>query len=52
MTIGTIVITNGTIAVIGRGAAAPPGAEVIDAERLVAYAGFLDASTSVALWYR
>lgn len=46
-TIGTIVITNGTIAAIGLGAAVPPGAEVINADGLVAYAGFLDAATSV-----
>lgn len=44
---GTIVITNGTITAIGSGAAVPPGAEVIDAEDLVAYAGFLDAATSI-----
>ena len=45
---GTIVITNGTITAVGSGATAPPGAEVIDAEGLVAYAGFLDAATSVS----
>ena len=44
---GTIVITNGTITAIGSGAIVPPGAEVIDAEGLVAYAGFLDAATPV-----
>ena len=44
---GTIVITNGTITAIGSGATVPPGAEVIDAEGLVAYAGFLDAATPV-----
>ena len=44
---GTIVITNGTIIAIGSGATVPPGAEVIDAEGLVAYAGFLDAATAV-----
>ena len=44
---GTIVITNGTIIAIGSGATVPPGAEVIDAEGLVAYAGFLDAATPV-----
>ncbi len=31
-TIGTIVITNGTIAAVGLGAAVPPGAEVINAD--------------------
>ena len=44
---GTIVITNGTISAIGGGATVPPGAEVIDAEGLVAYAGFLDAATPI-----
>ena len=44
---GTIVITNGTITAVGGAAAVPPGATVIDAEGLVAYAGFLDAATSV-----
>ena len=44
---GTIVIMNGTITAIGSGATVPPGAEVIDAEGLVAYAGFLDAATPV-----
>ena len=43
----TIVITNATITAVGSGAAVPPGADVLDAEGLVAYAGFLDAATSV-----
>ena len=44
---GTIVITNGTITAVGDATAVPPGAEVIDAEGLVAYPGFLDAATSL-----
>ena len=44
---GTIVITNGTITAVGGDAMVPPGAEVLNAEGLVAYAGFLDAATSV-----
>ncbi len=44
---GMIVITNGTITAVGSGATVPPGADVLDAEGLVAYAGFLDAATAV-----
>ena len=44
---GTIVITNGTITAVGSDATVPPGADLLDAEGLVAYAGFLDAATSV-----
>ena len=44
---GTIVITNGTITAVGDGAGVPPGVEELDAEGLVAYAGFVDAATSV-----
>ena len=44
---GTIVITNGTITAVGDGASVPPGVEELDAEGLVAYAGFVDAATSV-----
>ena len=43
----TIVITNGTITAVGAGAAIPPGADVLDADGLVAYAGFIDAASSV-----
>jgi len=44
---GTIVITDGTITAVGRDAAVPPGATIIDADGLVAYPGFLDAATAV-----
>jgi imidazolonepropionase-like amidohydrolase len=44
---GTIVITDGTITAIGSGVTVPPGADVLDAEGMMAYPGFLDGATSI-----
>ncbi len=46
---GVIVIRDGRIESVGAGVAIPAGAEIIDAEGLTIYAGFIDASTSVGL---
>lgn len=46
---GTMVIRHGIIVAVGTQIPIPAGAEVIDGQGLVAYAGFIDAACSVRL---
>jgi len=43
---GNIVVRDGLIAAVGKDVKVPPGADVIDAGGLTAYAGFIDAAHS------
>jgi imidazolonepropionase-like amidohydrolase len=43
---GNIVVRDGLIAAVGKDVKVPPGADVIDANGLTAYAGFIDAASS------
>ena len=46
---GTIVISDGKIAALGRNVSTPPGAAEIDATNLHVYPGLMDAHTSMGL---